>query len=603
MILPMKKYTILLYHKDLTAFLSKLQELGVLHIIETAETSDVQRTNFLRIAQKEAVLKFLRRRIKAIRASGTVPPEPQFTGNGKSVYDSIVKLQTEYEQINQHLYTLNRDIKTLEPWGEFGPENKKKLELSGINIKFYKLGSDKITEEFREKYLCEIISVTGNTANFIVISRKDENNFPELEDIKLPESTLSLLLKEKESGENRKVEIDSLLDSYAWHSSGEVEKAMNGLIDETMHDKAGINSLSVSNDLIRIVQGWVPEEKESGLMKYLEEKELVYLADKPSEEDAGNVPIILKNNGFAKLFEPIGKLFSLPSYGELDLTPFFAPFFMLFFGLCLGDAGYGVVMFIAATIAKTKLKPDLKPILTLVQFLAISTVFAGTITGTIFGFALADFFGTEELKNKINAVILSPEKMFYLAIAIGLVQIIFGLIVKAFNVAKQNNFMATLPTVGWLIMLVSGLACALPEIKPVAIIFVWTGFAIAMLFSTTGNIFKRLGLGVWDMYNNIGGVFGDTLSYIRLFALGLSGSILGMVINSIGSIFLDIPYVGWLLWFLFLTVGHTGNLLLCSLGSFVHPMRLTFVEFYKNSGWSGGGKEYRPFSKKMLKTN
>ncbi len=137
----------------------------------------------------------------------------------------------------------------------------------------------------------------------------------------------------------------------------------------------------------------------------------------------------------------------------------------------------------------------------------------------------------------------------------------------------------------------------MPEIKPVAIIFVWIGLAVAMLFSTTGNIFKRLGLGVWDMYNNITGVFGDTLSYIRLFALGLSGSILGLVINNIGEIFLDIPYVGWLVWLIFLLIGHTGNLLLCSLGSFVHPMRLTFVEFYKNAGWTGGGKEYKPFKK------
>jgi V/A-type H+/Na+-transporting ATPase subunit I len=598
MIVPMKKYSILLYHKDLTPFLSKLQDLGLLHIIETAETNDIQKTNLLRIGQKEAVLKFLRRRIKTLKASGIVPEEPDHQGKGKSVYDAIVKLQTEYEQINQHLISVNRDIKALEPWGEFGQEDKKKLEMSGLNIRFYRLGIDKLTEDFKEKYICEIISTSGNTANFIVLSRKDVNNFPELEDIKLPESTLGSLIKERESELVRKKEIDDLLDGFAWHSSGEVEKAMNDLINETMLEKAGMNSVSVSDDLVKIVQGWIPEENDNTLLEYLDKEGLVYIAGKPSSEEMSKVPILLKNNGFAKLFEPIGKLFSLPNYVEMDLTPLFAPFFMLFFGLCLGDAGYGIVMVIAATIAKYKIKSGFKPLLTLVQFLGASTVLAGAITGTVFGFALADFFGAQELKDKINSIVLSPENMFNLAIAIGLVQIVFGLIVKAVNITKQSGFTASLPTIGWVVMLVSGLACALPDVKPVAMIFVWAGLATALLFSTTGNIFKRIGLGIWDMYNNITGVFGDTLSYIRLFALGLSGSILGMVINSIGSIFLDIPYIGWLLWFVFLVAGHTGNLLLCSLGSFVHPMRLTFVEFYKNSGWTGGGKEYRPFSKK-----
>lgn len=598
MILPMKKYSFLLYHKELGSFLKEIQNLGVLHIIESVEPDDIQRNYRLEIAQIETVLKSLNKRSKILNTAKKVPEDLTGSDDDKAVYKDIIKLQSEYEQISLQLAALNKDIKNWESWGEFNSDDKNKLEMSGLSIRFYKLLEDRLTDEFKNKYTVEIISRTGKTVNFVVLSSKEENNFPDLEDIKLPEKSLGVINAEKADQEKRKEEIDRLLDSYAMYAVPSVQKTKNELIDLTEMEKANLNAVSSAENMVKIVQGWIPEEKEPELKKYLDEGGFVYLAETPSPDEYSKVPIVLKNNSYSKLFEPIGKLFSLPNYGEMDLTPYFAPFFMLFFGLCLGDAGYGVVMLIAATIAKQKLKPDLKPILSLVQFLAVSTIFAGAITGTIFGFSLADFFGTQEIKEKINGIILSPENMFNLAIVIGLIQIIFGLIVKAFNVGKQNNFMATLPTVGWLIMLVSGLACALPDIKPVAIIFVWIGFAIAMLFSTTGNIFKRLGLGVWDMYNNIGGVFGDTLSYIRLFALGLSGSILGMVINSIGGIFLDIPYVGWLLWFLFLVVGHTGNLLLCSLGSFVHPMRLTFVEFYKNSGWTGGGKEYRPFSKK-----
>lgn len=598
MILPMKKYSFLLYHKELGSFLKEIQNLGVLHIIESVEPDDIQRNYRLEIAQIETVLKSLNKRSKILNTAKKMPEDLTGSDDDKAVYKDIIKLQSEYEQISLQLAALNKDIKNWESWGEFNSDDKNKLEMSGLSIRFYKLLEDRLTDQFKARYTVEIISRTGKTVNFVVLSSKEENNFPDLEDIKLPEKSLGVINAEKAVQEKRKEEIDRLLDSYAMYAVPSVQKTKNELIDLTEMERANLNSVSSAENMVKIVQGWIPEEKEPELKKYLDEGGFVYLAETPSPDEYSKVPIVLKNNSYSKLFEPIGKLFSLPNYGEMDLTPYFAPFFMLFFGLCLGDAGYGVVMLIAATIAKQKLKPDMKPILSLVQFLAVSTIFAGAITGTIFGFSLADFFGTQEIKEKINGIILSPENMFNLAIVIGLIQIIFGLIVKAFNVGKQNNFMATLPTVGWLIMLVSGLACALPDIKPVAIIFVWIGFAIAMLFSTTGNIFKRLGLGVWDMYNNIGGVFGDTLSYIRLFALGLSGSILGMVINSIGGIFLDIPYVGWLLWFLFLVVGHTGNLLLCSLGSFVHPMRLTFVEFYKNSGWTGGGKEYRPFSKK-----
>ena len=115
------------------------------------------------------------------------------------------------------------------------------------------------------------------------------------------------------------------------------------------------------------------------------------------------------------------------------------------------------------------------------------------------------------------------------------------------------------------------------------------------------NVFARVGLGIWDSYGVVTGIFGDLLSYIRLFALAMSSSILGFVFNAISLQLLNIPYIGWLFFILLLAAGHTLNLLLSALGSFVHPMRLTFVEFYKNAGFAGGGKEYKPFSK--LTTN
>ena len=108
------------------------------------------------------------------------------------------------------------------------------------------------------------------------------------------------------------------------------------------------------------------------------------------------------------------------------------------------------------------------------------------------------------------------------------------------------------------------------------------------------SVFSRIGGGLWDSYGMVTGLFGDLLSYIRLFALGISSAILGFVFNDISLQLLEVPWIGWLLFLIILVAGHSINLFLAVLGGFIHPMRLTFVEFYKNAGFEGGGKEYKP---------
>jgi V/A-type H+-transporting ATPase subunit I len=126
-------------------------------------------------------------------------------------------------------------------------------------------------------------------------------------------------------------------------------------------------------------------------------------------------------------------------------------------------------------------------------------------------------------------------------------------------------------------------------------LLVISGVLIFLLNTPGLNIFLRIGSGVWDTYSIITGVFGDLLSYIRLFALGISSAILGFVFNDISLQMLSVPYVGWLFFLLILIIGHSMNIAMATLGSFVHPMRLTFVEFYENAGFTGGGIEYKPF--------
>ena len=277
---------------------------------------------------------------------------------------------------------------------------------------------------------------------------------------------------------------------------------------------------------------------------------------------------------------------------------------MLFFGFCLGDAGYGLLFIIGAGLYKLKAKNEFKPYLTLIQFLGFATIIFGTVSGTFFGINLidAEISWTENYRN----LFLNPDKMFNLALILGGVQIIFGLFIRAANQIKQFGFSYSLATWGWLIILLGSIIYVflssteiIPPNKTILYIILTTGGFFILFFSDPKiNVFARIGKGVWDIYSTVTGIFGDLLSYIRLFALGLSSAILGFVINDIGMQILGSSKIlGPVFFVIFLIIGHTLNILISSLGSFVHPMRLTFVEFYKSAGFIGGGEEYKPFRK------
>jgi V/A-type H+-transporting ATPase subunit I len=196
--------------------------------------------------------------------------------------------------------------------------------------------------------------------------------------------------------------------------------------------------------------------------------------------------------------------------------------------------------------------------------------------------------------------------MFNLSMILGGIQIIFGLFIKAANQTKQFGFSYSLATYGWIIILLGGISYAIlsgaeiiPKNDAILYAILGVGGFFVLFFSDPGvNVFARVGKGIWDVYSMVTGIFGDLLSYIRLFALGLSSAILGFVINDIGlQILGSSKILGPVFFVIFLLLGHTLNILISSLGSFVHPMRLTFVEFYKNAGFKGGGEEYKPFKK------
>lgn len=581
MIIPMSKVLILIYHSSVDTFLTELKKLGLIHIDIHPSADD---TEAIEKAKKISRIKNVLKDMKG-DTPHQIPHDNPF-----HIVEKYDNLRVQLEQTRARVSITRNQIKKQEVWGDFDPEKIRALSKeTGMHIKFLIIPKKKyIASQWNEFYYTVIYQTPYRV--YVMLFEKETQFDPvsfHAEEIPLPEQSLSAL---------RRQEIDLIADIERIRIDLEQLRQFNNALGSLVQDEMGEFEFSnVKKNLpgavenkIFILNGWIPVEKKHALEEKLKKHDIAYVISKPEISDT--VPILLKNNRFSKLFEPITRLFELPHYRELDLTPMFAPFFALFFGLCLGDAGYGLIIFIVSLILKHKFDKKYSGIFILGQILGGVTCAIGLITGTVFG---VDISGIEILK---GVVLFTQDQLFYIALVIGIVQVLFGMIIKVINRMKQFGFVSSLSTMGWILIIIGGLIKFGIHID-VGLYVIFTGVFLILFFNDMKvNIFVRLGKGLWELYG-VTGVFGDILSYIRLFALGISSSILGFVVNDIGMQMKSIPWIGFILAFIFLVIGHTGNLLISSLGSFVHPLRLTFVEFYKNAGFAGGGKAYRPFGR------
>lgn len=600
MISPMKKYTFVVYSNDYAGFLRSLQDVGVVHIVEKKSAGDDDGVRQLGV--------YAARINRALQILGRRKPEqgiaPLNRDSAEGILTELDDLLQEKEKIDQALTVLNKEIGIAQPWGDVPVTTLEALARERIQARYYVVSSKKFSAQWKSTNAIAVVHDDGVNTYFVRFIREGGEAEPELagaEEVRLPQRVLSVALAEREKDMKASAELQTHISALAAGNASDLLRAeLARSLSEADFSRASLSADAGVEDQVRILQGWVPADREAQVAKAAEAKSVVTLAEDPTGED--DVPIELTNSAFSRLFEPISKMFALPTYVELDLTAFFAPFFTLFFGLCLGDGGYGLVIMIACLIARAKVKKEVKPLATLGFIFGCATLVVGCLTSNFFGVSLFEAF--PPLKQ--YTVFTDPQQLFTLSLAIGLVQILFGMCVQVANRWRQHGFMTALPTIGWIIIILSLLGMAGKDMvgEGVANIAQYTalvGIALILFFNDLkANIFLRVGKGVWELYN-ITGIFGDLLSYVRLFALGLSGGVLGIVVNQLAGQLLGIPVLGIILYALFLLVGHTGVLLLSALGAFVHPMRLTFVEFYKNAGFTGGGRAYKPLAARKIK--
>ena len=463
------------------------------------------------------------------------------------------------------------------------------LQLKEIGI--FHVAEKKKVEDAAQTQRMLMINMINSAITFL-LAHKSEEIVPSGNENKSISEILEEVKKAKEKSEEanaKELKNNIVVSSTVYLLS--LRKREAELQSEYQINRIVNNTQETAGGKIKIIEGFVPRPQKLMFSEFLDRHHIVYIKKRSLFSD--NPPILLHNNWFSRLFEPIGSLFSLPSYKDLDLTVFFAPFFALFFGFGMNDAGYGLVLLIGASVIKLLGKPKIKKsYLTLVQLLGVITFLFGLLTGNIFGFSIATIPALSFLKG----LFLHDKQIFTLAIAIGFVQILFGMVLQGLNKMIKFGFKYGLPQVGWIVIILHLVNMFYFKMWPLySHIDVYIGLGLVIFFADpAAGFFKGIGTGIWQLFG-ITGLMGDLLSYIRLFALGVSSAILGLVINSIAWQIEKVRFIGPVLFLIILIFGHTLNLFVASLGAFVHTMRLTFVEFYKNAGFTGGGNPYKPY--------
>jgi V/A-type H+-transporting ATPase subunit I len=616
MIDKMKKITMLVSSVEYASFLEDLRELGLVHVAELqqgAMSAELQEA-MDKAEHCRRTLTQLETLAAGLKDTNTYTPCPMDVERGKEIPSQVDAL---FEEEKKHLLSvesLKRDLIKAEPWGEFNRNAFQKLEATGYHPYYFTCQSGSFRKEWEEEFPLMVVSELNKRIYFVLVAK-------ECPDIKAEEVTLTPYGPAHYEAEIQKEEANvqtvrqTLLRLYG-EEQDSLRAALVAYENASDLSQVKLNTESVAQDYVKLINGWVLEEKADSVEQFLISHHAYYEMSSPEIMD-DDVPIRITNNAYSRLFEPILRMYSLPKYRDLDPTVYFAPFFMLFFGLCMGDAGYGLLIMLASFFIYRK-GGDMKAYGSLGLFLGGMTVVCGLLTGSFFGIDLStsDWAVLAPVKHYFisenNFTLFGYSPMMVISVIIGLVQVLLGMTLSGVKTARLYGWQFAVGKLSWvaaliLLVLIFGVpACGVEW--PMAVLYIFyallavAAVGIYLFNSPDGykkpvlGVFSNLASGVWSTYNMATGLLGDLLSYIRLFALGLTGGVLGSVFNSLAvDMSPQVPVVHELVFLFILLFGHGINFALCMISSFVHPMRLTFVEFFKNADYEGGGKAYNPF--------
>ena len=613
MISKMIRYDIVLYAGEQERFVETLRELGLVDITTTGwEPSEADRSVLFEIEARTKAVDFLSAFAKSKAFNANAMPY----ASGEEAYECYNAAKEDRQQFQQEEARLRKLADDVAPWGKFSAKDIDRLASRGVNVRLFvaqPAAFDRFVAEAIEGVTISEIARTQSGVYFAVVTMGDVQYIVDGQEVRLPDMDSAQLrakadeLVARDEALNEVFSRAALSTALIASESGKLKEQLQGL-------KVGATAQREADGSLILLEGWAEAETADRVDALL--KEYPYLVferrDATMEDEA---PVKLKNNKFARLFELIGSMYALPKYGTMDLTGIFGVFYMLFFAICLCDAGYGLVLLMVGLYLLFKGGKGMRQAAGLSIVCATATVLFGFYANSFFGLTISDYLPIHK-----DALLDFQGQFFNWALVIGIIQILVGLAINIWMKAKLFGITSSFGTLGWFIILLTGvvtfgvtkLELDVPWLTMSSPVF-YGLMGVGALFMLVLNNVKRnpiinIGAGLWDAYNNVTGLLSDVLSYIRLFAIGLSGGVLAQVFNSLakGLSGLDgiaadaswTAYIGPVIAAaIILIIGHAINLFMSAISSFVHPMRLTFVEFYKNAGFEMSQRSFDPIRK------
>lgn len=542
----------------------------------------------------------------------------------EDISEAILKLNKAMNELSSEENKINANIMSLKPWINYKiplEVNETKYTSFFIGVIPNMVSVDNLKADVEDKTNRCYIDIVGSDKDqyyLSVICLKNEyeevydtlkqygfnivsfNNLSGTvsENIIENEKKIKSISAEKES-------IKAEISSYVNHKE-DIELLHDYLVME--RDKCKILNNMLKTEKTFYIEGWIPENSKEQVEHILLENECWYEINIPDDDEEH--PILLNNNSFARPFESITELYSMPSSSNIDPTFVMSPFYFMFFGLMLADVGYGLIMALACflVLKKFKIEGTMQKMLKMFFYCGISTAFWGVMFGSWFGDAIPTiakvFFNSDFT---INALWINPmEKPMTLLIfsfLFGVIHLFVGMGAQAFMLIRDGKPLDALFDIGFWYGFIIGIALWLfgnTVIPGSNQIGMWMTIIFAIgLILTQGrdkeNILSKLMSGVMSLYN-ITSYLSDILSYSRLLALGLATGVVSSVLSLLGSMGGD-GFIGFILFTIVMLVGHTFNFAINGLGAFVHSARLQYVEFF-GKFYEGGGDSFNPLMKK-----
>ncbi|MCD5381148.1 MAG: hypothetical protein LR008_01070 [Candidatus Pacebacteria bacterium] len=637
----MQKVRLLVHATDVDAALNSIQKTGAFEFkeVEVENTSAPQlefphaqllprvqhALGFLEpYAPKVKLWKSLREGTRVEMTEDDVSEKLADTAIIAEIVEDLERLQVEFADKNEELRTLTVQRELLVKWKAL-PIKLAALKTGLTNTVLVE--SEQATEtEPLAGYLSEIFTTEELPNQLTVVSDNLAAVTVRSEDLSKLQQLLNASTTEESAAptgvETAEVEITAaeqalstakgelaLLHDQAEHFSITHVRALR-IASEILawqRERFAVVESAVATKSSVLFTGWINKNKRNQIESEFKSGDIAAtMFDIETEEDEAP-PVEIQNSAFIQPFEAITRLYGMPGHRDLDPTVFLAGFFFLFFGLSLTDVGYGVFLMGVAIMVLTmfKVSNEIRVFAKLLLFMGLGSALVGLLFGGYLGIspeALPDFLLAIQLFDPIG----DPLPVFYLALSLGVVQVMTGMVIKIYSDYKNDKLMEGILDQGpWLLMFMIGILYLLTSIGYVDILplanitnLIYVGIALIIMASGRKGetVLQKVQSAALSLYNSIG-YFSDILSYSRLLALGLATTALAFAVNLIAEIVAEsIPYVGTVISIVVLVVGHLFTLMVNTLGAFIHSARLQFVEFF-GKFIAGTGKQFAPLSR------